>query len=76
MHPSMLKELTSIIWRPLSIIFERLWQLGEVPDGWDRPNITSIFRKDKKEDPENYRLVSLTLFSQEDYGENPLRIHF
>ena len=76
MHPSMLKELANVIGRPLSIIFERLWQLGEVPDGWNRANIAPIFKKDKKEDPGNYRLVSLTLFSQEDYGANPLRSHF
>ncbi|KAK4810776.1 hypothetical protein QYF61_008748 [Mycteria americana] len=54
---SVLKELANVIGRPLSIIFERLWQLGEVPDGWNRANITPIFKKDKKEDPGNYRKI-------------------
>jgi len=46
--------------KPFSIIFERSWWSGEVPTDWRRHNITPIFRKGKKEDPGNYRSVSLT----------------
>ena len=34
--------------------------MREVPEDWRKENITHFFKKSKKEDPENYRLVSLT----------------
>ncbi|PKU35641.1 rna-directed dna polymerase from mobile element hypothetical protein [Limosa lapponica baueri] len=57
----MLRELGDVIARPPSTIFAQLRWLGEVPDDWRKENITLIFKTGKKEEPGNYKLVSLAL---------------
>jgi len=60
MHPRVLRELADVIAEPLSIIFERSWRTEEVPENWRKASVTLVFRKGRKDDPGNYRLVSLT----------------
>jgi len=44
MHPRVLRELADVIAEPLSIIFERSWRTGEVPEDWRKASVTPIFK--------------------------------
>jgi len=60
MHPRVLRQLVDVVAEPLSVIFERSQRTEEVPEDWRKDSVTPIFKKGKKEDPGNYRPVSLT----------------
>ena len=60
MHPHVLRETAASISLPLSMIFKESLSTGETPEDWRRANVTPIFKKGDRNDPANYRPVSLT----------------
>ena len=59
-HPRVLKELAEVLAHPLTLIFKKSVERGQLPRNWLDAVITPIFKKDNKTHPENYRPVSLT----------------
>ncbi|KFQ39822.1 RNA-directed DNA polymerase from mobile element jockey, partial [Mesitornis unicolor] len=59
-HPRVLRELAEVLTKPLSIIYQQSWLTGEGTVDWRLANMTPIYKKGRKEDPGNYRPVSLT----------------
>ena len=60
-HPRVLRELAEELAKPLSIIYQQSWLTEQVvPDDWRIANVTPNDKKGQKEDPGNYRSVSLT----------------
>ncbi|KFP59140.1 hypothetical protein N322_11276, partial [Cariama cristata] len=59
-HSRTLKELAGVLAKPLCLIYQQSLLTGEVPDDWRLANVMPIYKKGRKEDPGNYRPVSLT----------------
>jgi len=59
-NPRVMKELADLLTKPLSVIYQQSWLTAEVPVDWKLANVAPIYKKGQKEDPGNYRLVSLT----------------
>jgi len=59
-HPRLLRELVEELAESLSITYQQSWPAGEVPDDWRIASVTPIYKKGRKENPGNYRPVSLT----------------
>ena len=59
-HPLLLKETARTVCRPLTRIYRKSLQCGSLPLDWKRGSIVPIFKKGVKNDPGNYRPVSLT----------------
>ena len=60
LHPRILKELHSVLDKPLAILDQNILKHGKIPDGWRHATVTAIFKKRDKRKPNNCRLVRLT----------------
>ena len=58
--PTVLKELSRQISPILIILFNISLQNGHVPDDWKEAHVAPVFKKGDKQNPNNYRPVSLT----------------
>jgi len=47
-HPRVLRELAGVIAEPLSIIRERSWRTGEVPEDWRKATVTPGFKRARR----------------------------
>ncbi|MCG8032136.1 MAG: reverse transcriptase family protein [Candidatus Thiodiazotropha taylori] len=56
----MLKYVSSAVSKPLTIIFNRSLREKHYPELWKRNNVVPLFKKGDKDDPANYRPVSLS----------------
>jgi len=54
------RKLADVTAKTFLILFDQSWQQREAPVDWRKANVTLIFKKGKKEDPGNCRLVSFT----------------
>lgn len=60
LHPRFLKEAVDQLVEPLEMIFDASFNSVYIPDDWSVANITAIFKGGNKNEPGNYRPVSLT----------------
>ena len=60
-HLRVLRELAEGIAEPLSNIYQHFWSVGEVSEDWRLVSVTPICKNSHKENPGNYKPVSLIL---------------
>ena len=59
-HSRVVVETQEQLVRPLTMIFNKSLKEGVVPNSWKEAEVVPIFKKGKRDDPGNYRPVSLT----------------
>ena len=60
LHPKLLNELREVLAEPLMELFKSSLDQGIVPQGWKEATVSPLYKKGKRDKPENYRPVSLT----------------
>ena len=60
LHTRILRALEDELARPLAHILNNSVETGIIPEDWKSPNLTSIHKKGSRQEPRNYRPISLT----------------
>ena len=60
LYPRILKELCNELAKPLTYFFNLSIEKGELPEEWKLAEVTAVFKKGDKQNPGNYRPISLT----------------
>ena len=60
LHPKLLYELRDQLVKPLTTLYQTSLLTGIVPQDWREARVAPLFKKGKRDKPENYRPVSLT----------------
>lgn len=60
-HPRISQRAADVAKKPLSMIFNQSSEAKEVPADWKLETVVPIFKKGKKEDPVNYRPITIQL---------------
>ena len=58
-HGIVLKKCAEALAKPLSIMFKLIYNTGIIPTEWKLANVVPVFKKDDKENVENYRPISI-----------------
>ena len=60
LHPGVLRTLEDMLCGPLNHIFSKSAETGIIPEDWKFANVTAIYKKGNRQEPGNYRPISLT----------------
>jgi hypothetical protein len=60
LHPAVLKQCASSLAKPLTMIFNQSFNSITLPTAWLQAIVTPLHKKGNKQDPSNYRPISLT----------------
>ena len=60
LHPRVLRTLEDMLCGPLNHIFNKSAETGIIPADWKSANVTAIRKKGNRQEPGNYRPISLT----------------
>ena len=59
LHPRIIRTLEDKLSRPLTHTFNNAAETGIIPEDWKSANVTEIHKKESRQEPGNYRPISL-----------------